>query len=468
MHISTLIFPFAASAQGSDIGVPVKRKELNETPQKPDAIKAPISADRNKVAFDIKTPGKAHQSTFNSNANATAKQMTKFPSEPILGSAKPRIVMQIKNGKATTIERSPDGQNKILSDDEEVMAKMKENKSHKKFRKSLLVPYGSESSSESDTGGNKDIRSKIKKERKENGDSVVFDTRLNATTSVPGNHHLIKSISNHSNTNESVKHKEKTEAWTVIDVTEPVITNGSIHNEKHAKFAHSVQAEKPVKSENVCNGSHSNLNGNHVYMKHPNGGIHIYDSEPTDNKIEEKHPVSHVAGKKRKLNEDGRIDIINGEFHVESDKKPLLNLVENGHGEKNYIDSEEYSLLKKAKKHKKHKKDKHRHKEYKYETLVNESDHSHHSEHHVKKHKKKKRKQKDRDYDIEEEHSYKKRQYEEPCETKAHKHHHHSEAVEERVYKRQRNESESGSSTEFEWVERKINPPVKMSKSAAW
>ena len=465
---------------------------MKVTPPKPDTIKIPLATDRNKVSFDIKTPGMAHPPTFTasvekSTSHISNSQMAKSHSEPALGMAKPRIVMQIKNGKATTIEKSPDGQKKILSDDEEVIARLNEKKSHKKFRKSLLVPYGSESSSDSDSDANKNKETKVKRERKEGDNGVVFDTKLNATTSVPGNIHLMKSISSHVSNGEVSKHKdkvEKTEPTKATSTTESGKSTDSIHSEKFIKHAQSVQdektsdkprSEKAAKTEgNVSNNCQANYNGHHVFMKHPNGGIHIYDTEPMDNKPEAKHHKddknhSHNNVKKRKLIEDARIDIVNGEFHIVSDKKPLLTPGEKGHCEAHYEDSEEYRLLKKAKKHKKHKKDKHRDKEQRYETLFNESDHRHHSEeHHVKKHKKKKRKHKDQEYDIEEEHSYKKRRHEEYEEGKAHKHHHHGETAEDRVHKRHRHESESSSSVEFEWVEKKIDTPVKQSKSAAW
>ena len=481
---------------GNDIGSPVKRKDMSVTPQKPDTIKVPLAADRNKVSFGIKTPGKAHPPSLNSSvekstSHTTISQMSKSHSEPALGSAKPRIVMQIKNGRATTIEKSPDGQKKILSDDEEVMGRMSEKKAHKKVRKSVLVPYGNESSSDSDTDSRQSKDVKVKRERKEDSNNVVFDTKLNATTSVPGNIHLMKGISSHVANGEANRHKEKVERVEKMEkktanVAELNRSTDSIHSERHGKHANSIHEEKqpfdnPAKSEvNISNNCHPNHNGHHVYMKHPNGGIHIYDSEPTEDKPEVKHHIevkpedkhhSHNNVKKRKLIEDARIDIVNGEFHVVSDKKPLLTPAENGQTEKQYKDSEEYRLLKKAKKHKKHKKEKHRHKEQRYETLLNESDSRHQveEEHHVKKHKKKKRKHKEcGGYDIEEEHSYKKRRHEEHGEGKVHKHYHHGETQEGKVHKRQRQESESSSSVEFEWVEKKIDTPVKHSKSAAW
>ena len=522
------MFLCPSGAPGNDIGTPVKRKDMSTTPQKPDSIKVPLAADRNKVSFGIKTPGKAHPPTSSSSSaekpgpHSTNPFMSKSHSEPVLGLAKPRIVMQIKNGKATTIEKSPDGRKKILSDDEEVVASMSEKKAHKKVRKSVLVPYGNESSTDSDTDSRQGRENKVKRERKEDNNGVVFDTKLNATTSVPGNIHLMKNISGPASNGEANRHKEKEERVEKLASNKGAIlaelnkSTDSIHSERHVKHAQNPHEEKrsvdkPAKTEvNTSNNCHANYNGHHVYMKHRNGEIHIYDS-PIEDKHEVKHHKDiqeedkhhihsnnhgHNSAKKRKLIDDARIDIVNGEFHVVSDKKPLLISPENGHHEKQYKDSEEYRLLKKAKKHKKHKKDKHRHKEHKYETLLNESDSRHNEEdHHVKKHKKKKRKHKERGYDIEEEHSYKKRhydeeedhsykkrhheeeedhsykkkRYEEHGEGRGHKHyHHHGDSVENKVHKRQRQESESSSSGDFEWVEKKIDTPVKHSKSAAW
>lgn len=424
------------TTSSSDLGTPIARKETKSTPQKPDTIKVPLAADRNKVSFGIKTPSKAHSPS----ASPYVKHESKMPSsksEPVLNVAKPRIVMQIKHGKCMTIETSPDGQKKIVSDDEEVVAKTEERKSHKKFKKSLLVPYAAESSSDTDTGSKVEDKPKVKKkDKRETENDVVFDTKLNATTSVPGNLHLMKSISTHLANSSPPK---------------PTVALET------SKSTDSVQDEKPAKNENVSNNCQESSNG--IHMKHRNGDIHIYDSATQSSHAEDRH---HTAGKKRKLIEDARIDMVNGEFHVVSEKIPLLDPVEHSHRDK---DSDEYRLLKKAKKHKKHKKDKHRHKEHRYEELINESDM--HSDHQVKKHKKKKRKHKERDYDIEEEHSYKKRKYEEPSEVRAQKRHHHFE-TEERVHKRPRHESESSSSAEFEWVERKVDTPAKVSKSAFW
>ena len=343
--------------------------------------------------------------------------------------------MQIKHGKVMTIEASPDGQRKILSDDEEVMAKTSRKESHKKYsKKSVLVPYGNESSSDSDAGIKVNDRPKVKK--KERKEDVVFDTSLNATTSVPGNIHLMKTVSNHT------------------DITEP------------SKPTSSVQKEKAAKSENVLNDCDDNLNASHAQIKHSDSDSHKAKPVAEDKHDNDKHHTVHTAGKKRKLIEGAKTDVMHGEFHVVSDKIPLLSSVDTESDQRDK-DLDEYTLMKKAKKHKKHKKDKHRNKEHKYEELVNES--SHQSEHHVKKHKKKKRKH--RDYSQEdEEHSHKKRKHRESSEERSrkHHHHHHSESVEERHHKRQRQESESSSSVEFEWVERTVDTPVRLSKSTSW
>ena len=401
------------------------KTESKHTPQKQDTMRAPLSADRNKISFGIKPP-KVHQSP-SSDGNSNAHK------ESSPGSTKPRIVMQIKHGKVMTIEASPDGQRKIVSDDEEVIAKASR-KEHKKFsKKSVLVPYGNESSSDSDASTRVD-RAKIKKEKKEaDSERIVFDTSLHATTSVPGNVHLLKTIPTHTDKTESNK---------------PTT---------------SVHKDKPAKNDSILNESKDNVFASPAQKKHFDSDSHKAKSEDK-HEDNDKHLHAHSAGKKRKLIEGARIDVMHGEFHVVSDKVPLLSSVEKER------ESNEYNIVKKLKKHKKHKKDKHRNKEHKYEELVNTS--SHHSEHHVKKHKKKKRKHKERDHslDIEEEHSYRKKKHQETSDERMQKphHHHNSDSSEERHRKRKRQESESSSSVEFEWVERTVPTPPKLSKSTSW
>lgn len=111
------------------------------------------------------------------------------------GEAKPRIVMQIKNGIVTTIEK-PAAAGKTAEKEEEQLSK--------------LVPYTGESESDQENKSgssnspqptfpkSKSLESYCSGGRKPadsgaTGDTkVVFDQSLNATTSVPGNAHLLE------------------------------------------------------------------------------------------------------------------------------------------------------------------------------------------------------------------------------------------------------------------------------------
>lgn len=139
----------------------------------------PDKRERERVAFGIKTQTPLKQQTTTED--------------------KPRIVMHIKNGKVTTFEKSPNGKSKIVKD-------LDNGKS-----KSLLVPYGDDSDSDLENtpsaakSKKTDVKSSPKREDKGLGfplftqknirrhldDSVIFDKKLNATTSVPGNSNLL-------------------------------------------------------------------------------------------------------------------------------------------------------------------------------------------------------------------------------------------------------------------------------------
>lgn len=128
----------------------------SETPYKatPPAAAAatatPLPEKRDKVVFGLnKTPSAAK-----SPANSDGK----------------RIVIQIKNGKVTTYERSPNGKSKIVNGD---------------MGNSKLVPYGDDSDSEEEgtyvNGGRKSPYVNGKdhnmkdSERHRNDNRVVFD-----------------------------------------------------------------------------------------------------------------------------------------------------------------------------------------------------------------------------------------------------------------------------------------------------
>ncbi|OWF47819.1 ubiquitin carboxyl-terminal hydrolase 36-like [Mizuhopecten yessoensis] len=177
------------SGPSNDLGSSVARKhhsssslssstQVHKSTSEP-SLSTPLPDKRDRVAFGIKPQ------TYVKQQSATED--------------KPRIVMQIKNGKVTTFEKSPNGKSKIVKDSDQV--------------KSLLVPYGDDSESDSEntnsaTKGKKTETksSSVKKEDKKFGlplfsqknirrhlddSAVVFDKKLNATTSVPGNANLL-------------------------------------------------------------------------------------------------------------------------------------------------------------------------------------------------------------------------------------------------------------------------------------
>ena len=184
----------------NELGSPLARKQAAETvigPQKPKPQPSPLTSsspnakplpvNREKVAFGLNPPG-------------LKTQQSGQPDKP----EKPRIVMQIKNGKVTTFEKSPNGKSKIVGDSEKL--------------KSKLVPYGDDSESDTENAGihrqkngspskilqqtpskfpqqapNKiPLQTTNDKKNKESVD-VIFDKKLNTTTSVPGNANLLDS-----------------------------------------------------------------------------------------------------------------------------------------------------------------------------------------------------------------------------------------------------------------------------------
>ncbi|KAL3876474.1 hypothetical protein ACJMK2_034317 [Sinanodonta woodiana] len=176
---------------------------------------------RDKVSFGLKTP----------QTKSSLQQQ-----QPLIDiSSTPRIVLKISQGKATAVERSPDGKDTVMSGDDEISTESVV-KNISTSVKSRLVPYTADSNS-SDSEQEAKRRAQIERKRKSssnspdnkqklarlNGDvlekpskatealvvddrlktwkgdksngipsSLIFDRKLNATTSVPGNAHLLE------------------------------------------------------------------------------------------------------------------------------------------------------------------------------------------------------------------------------------------------------------------------------------
>lgn len=217
---------FFLASGSKDLGTPVQRKDSSklvlpvvgkEDSKKPliNPTCIPPQEKRSKVSFGIR------QAAFGKEAAVGAADAD--------NKSKPRIVMQIKHGKVTTFETSPNGKAKIMESD----AKGKSNR---------LVPYGEDSDSEGDSSvpkGNGHVVSSNKKpvngsrdhstKDKSHGQavgksdgisnsSVIFDEKLNTTTSVPGNAHLLgdKFPGNHQKKPSDTGHAEGSSSSTGI------------------------------------------------------------------------------------------------------------------------------------------------------------------------------------------------------------------------------------------------------------
>ena len=145
---------------------------------------------REKVSFGIGSYSKGD--TVRSASDSNSKS----------GEAKPRIVMQIKNGIVTTIEK-PAAAGKLAERGEERLSKLvpytgdsesdQENKSGSSSSPQPTFPK-SKSLENYHSGGSKPADSGTTGDTK-----VVFDQSLNATTSVPGNAHLLETSTRERN-----------------------------------------------------------------------------------------------------------------------------------------------------------------------------------------------------------------------------------------------------------------------------
>lgn len=384
---------------------------------------------------------------------------------------KPRIVMKIKNGKVTTIEKSPNGKSKIVKDTE---------------KKSVLVPYGDDSDSASDyepsikTSRKEQESSKVNLNvnnnsqasgRKYQDDStVIFDKKLNTTTSVPGiNTNLLDCK------NGDVKHRRQLDGLNLM-------ISKSKDNKLHEKGSGKKSGDSPLSPPPNVNisglgkvnsgnkwhvscqeaapspsigsvSSQDSVNSTSEWHVKDNKEVHQYtkvperqfsgwkvvpendeldDDEKTahdkdtscsslsstspDERGQDMSQVnigrsSHERHKSSSPAGDWQHTAQDNNFTVDmSDKQSLLShdTSSNSSGEKSYS--------KKHKKHKKHKKE-NRDTNHKYHELVNESD----SRSSSKKHKKKKKRKRYEDED-EDEKRKRKQDYDDPGEIKKPKH----------------------------------------------
>ncbi|PVD38407.1 hypothetical protein C0Q70_01022 [Pomacea canaliculata] len=134
--------------KNEDVGVSVSRQTLS-----PSGVTVSSSASfsgvsglpekHKKISFGISSPKpfqqvhqQQNQLTSKSKPELTTASSASVTSVCSPGVSKPRIVMHIKNGKATTIEKSPDGKSKVVNGGAS--------------KHSTLVPYDDDSESEED------------------------------------------------------------------------------------------------------------------------------------------------------------------------------------------------------------------------------------------------------------------------------------------------------------------------------
>jgi hypothetical protein len=360
--------------------------------QSASATATPLPEKRDKVVFGLnKTP-----SHTKSPGNSDGK----------------RIVMQIKNGKVTTYERSPNGKSKIVNGDKV---------------SSRLVPYGDDSDSDDErvvvnggkqslyvNGKNQVLQDMRDSEKQRNDHRVVFDKKLNATTSVPGNAHLLETTLKkkelHENSNRQIdglnlminrtKDRETSQdkSKTYIDDNDILCIKANSGGKVKATSAnwHVDCAPSPSVGSSSSRESVNSTSGWHIKDKSdaPNyskvvdrqycGWKVSNETESKQSDIPKEASDSSLSAQVKKLFAANREDSYSKyettihQGKENSDRQPLLA----------DSDSEETVSRKKHKKHKKHKKER---REVKYDQLVNESGSSPEI---YKKHKKKKHKHK--------------------------------------------------------------------------
>ncbi|KAL4240499.1 Ubiquitin carboxyl-terminal hydrolase 42 [Mactra antiquata] len=457
----------------NDIGLPVKSPFL------------PLSANREKIRINLdvkpKTPEKSCSSSKPSDKSSPA----------------PRLVMKIKDGKSITIETSPDGERRILSDDDEVIAMMNEKRNKKFSKKPRIVPYQDDSNSDSDWSSQGSTQkstvshSSLSYGKKENlkekchgKDKVVFDGALNTTTSVPGNAHLFGTVT----MKDKVSHNSSPRQDRPKDLKMFTPNSKSLNNHSPAKkplteslscvttphpAKHSGQGEWHTSIESVLSPSvGSNSSSTHsTCSTHDNWTI-------TPNKVKS---VEKSASSSSQYTEDKRnLDSSNASYNsspftVISDKECLLK----PKGDKN---SSEYKLYKKMKKKlrkEKRRKREHIEREHNYTELSDDGERRQH---------KKKKKHKHKYHDDEREDVYHREKKHGDVSTvsqygrddkKYHKEDvrfREDKLTDDKLHKRKherdtcdistkRSRKESESSSEFEWVEKTVEKPVPLRPS---
>lgn len=477
------------SPQHSKFIGPVKGPQIIKTPEKssfkPATVHStpsnevgspfkatPLATKREKVSisFGVKPANK-----FGAPANHASPLVQKLDSTP-------RLVMKIKDGKSITIETSPDGEKRILSDDDEVLAKRNEKRQKKMIKKSRLVPYGDNTSSDSDVSAKEAPMVHSGSHGVGRKDEVVLDPKLNTTTSVPGNTHLYETVtkkekidsSSHQHTDKGKEHKHgHTPLKRAMSDSLTCVTGHS--PAKHAGGPDWLTTVDPVLSPSLGSSSSSN----HSHSSSTDWSVTKNSSKMLSSSLSERQTAQWTVT-------PGRAELAVRRSFSEDSVKPNFDSVEKDHAgyakpqttnmkrqamqeqlksvelTKNpcfpspVVTSDrvcllntpqvkdraedEYKALKKAKKHKKHKKHRHEDKDYGYSQMSDESEHSH------KKKKKKKKKHKHREQD------------EQRDEQQASKRKHHKDRENDSSPKRARQDSDS-SSQEFVWVEKKVTKP---------
>lgn len=462
----------------NDIGQPVKSPFI------------PLSANREKIRINLgvkpKTPEKQ-------------ASMAK-PSDK--SSPTPRLVMKIKDGKSITIETSPDGEKRILSDDDEVIAMMNEKRNKKLSKKPRIVPYPDDSNSDSDWSSNgsssqrtsaTNTKKDVSRDKSHSKGGVVFDGALNTTTSVPGNAHLFGTVTmkdkvNHNSNPNSDRPKD-------LKMFTPTSSKSGHASPAKKHFSeslscvtsphpakHSGQGEWHTSVESVLSPSV----GSNASSTHSSGSTHENWTVTPGKDKNSVGPPSKSSEKayqtEGKMNpESSSASVHSSPFNVVSDKESLLT-------SKKVKDksSKEYKLYKKMKKKMKRERKRREHIERDHNYTEMGDDSVRHSHKKKKKHKRKNHdeeredkyhkgkneseltagsgvnrddgKQKDK-YRKEEEVRYKE---DKQTEDKHHKRKHDRENGDMSV-KRSRKDSES--SSEFEWVEKTVEKPVPLRTS---
>lgn len=402
-----------------DHGMPVSRKSLSETNLHP-STSLPHASTHTKPSNPIPSPANREKVTFGIKPKQFPKPQDHHKDE------KPRIVMQIKNGKVTTFEKSPNG-------------------------KSKLVPYDGESDSDNDTGHgtgkktNGSVKTSHEDQNKagngnmskmRNGSGIVFDQKLNATTSVPGNVHLLETSLKEDRMTNGKKHgRERT----------PDRKNGSQYEARHglensltcvtSSKVNATSSWHVLNQDNILSPSR----GSNSSKDSTNSTTGWKIKEMKENHLFPKtSDYQHVGWK---ISDNGEQHSVNDKHckYVNSDKTdgslyPQLKKSSeesSKHDEDNNINDDNYQI-------KKHKKKKRKHQDYDNKDYKNESD----TEVPRKKHKKKKKKHKHKD----------RRENEESGSDKKLKQRHDDE--EHNDPKKKKHDSESDDSTELVWVEK--------------